>query len=72
MSSPAEPVETQGGIPDIDELLRYLANDQVKCNNCEAVGDWVSSPCPFGQEVQGDDTRCRCCDECERECALDI
>jgi len=35
--------------------------------------DVAPHPCPYSQEIKGDDdTLCRCCDWCERECARDI
>lgn len=29
-------------------------------------------PCPFAQEIHGDDSTCRCCDGCINECAMDV
>jgi hypothetical protein len=29
-------------------------------------------PCPYAEEINGDDTPCTCCDECAHECAMDI
>lgn len=28
--------------------------------------------CPYAQEINDDDTPCRCCDDCEYQCAQDI
>jgi len=28
--------------------------------------------CPFASEIHEDDTKCRCCSECQSNCALEI
>ncbi len=29
-------------------------------------------PCPYAEDIYGDDTPCTCCEGCQRECADDI
>lgn len=29
-------------------------------------------PCPFAEDIRGDDTPCDCCDDCRHQCAMDI
>ena len=37
---------------------------------CNSVGS--EHPCPYQQEINGNDTPCSCCDDCTQNCADDI
>lgn len=44
-------------------------NEECKCG-CEGS---EQHPCPFKWEILDDkETTCNCCDECKRECLMDI
>ena len=46
---------------------------RVKLNVCEHTkkGDKAHS-CPYHSEINNDETKCRCCDDCRYQCAQDI
>jgi hypothetical protein len=47
--------------------------DEPKCEGCGKAAPEEPHPCPFRQEIHGDDeTLCNCCDDCVHECAMDI
>ena len=39
--------------------------DRCTCDK----GEYTPHPCPFAQEIDGDDTECTCCPYCEQLCA---
>ena len=50
--------------------------EKDKCDKCESCGEKVEEglhPCPYVQDINGDDDDvCNCCAECENQCAEDI
>lgn len=44
---------------------------EARCQGCQGPpGDLA--PCPYAEELYGEDSPCNCCDECRRACAEDI
>jgi len=44
------------------------------CPSSFKCGNPATEPhtCPFAEEINDDETLCRCCDGCQHECAMDI
>ena len=45
----------------------------IKCQTCGKNEATDNHPCPFAEDVQGDnESMCNCCEECCNQCACDI
>ena len=42
------------------------------CESCNSNPASEPHPCPFSEEINGDETKCTCCDSCTDQCAQDI
>ena len=42
--------------------------DRCTCDEHE----WDLHPCPYQQDIHGDNRECNCCPYCEQQCADDI
>ena len=42
------------------------------CETCEKNPKEQPHTCPFGEEIHGSTETCTCCDDCQRECVMDI
>lgn len=43
------------------------------CPRCEKNHSVEDHSCPYSEEIHGDyDSLCNCCEDCERQCAIDI
>ena len=48
-------------------------NSKRLCPNCKRNHkSTYSHTCPFDEDMHGIQTMCRCCGDCEHECAMDI
>lgn len=47
-------------------------DNKLRCWQCG--GEGIKGPCPFAEEMEGDDRPCanNCCMECRKECANDV
>lgn len=53
-------------------LDKYM-NDATLCGKCHVNKGQDSHTCPFKVEINNDSaTKCRCCNECRHECAMDV
>jgi len=43
-----------------------------KCQSCKTEDAEPEHRCPFKEEIYGSDATCNCCNECQRQCAMDI
>lgn len=49
----------------------YKPDNKYICDKCQGEGK-EDHTCPFSEDINGDDTPCNCCEECEHQCAMDI
>lgn len=46
-----------------------MTKETCKCGSGETP---ILAPCPFAEDIHGDDTECLCCEECRYNCWADI
>jgi hypothetical protein len=44
--------------------------DEKNCKCGDEAGE--DHPCPYSQEIHGDDRECNCCEFCTQQCAMEI
>lgn len=49
-----------------------MKEEKNKCSHCDKNPATEPHTCPFGEEIHNSEALCDCCDECARECAMDI
>lgn len=48
-------------------------NETEMCENCGKNPATEPHPCPFDQEIEGnDDDVCTCCETCQEDCEIDV
>lgn len=56
--------------PEMKRKALALLEGSLKCKCGEDCDDL--HPCPYGSEINNDDTPCNCCPECTQQCAWEI
>ncbi len=46
--------------------------DENEIKTCTCDDSYDSHPCPFNEEINGDDSPCTCGEYCTEQCAQDI
>jgi len=70
--TPCEPYNMMVEYPD-GEWIKYEDAKGIIENRCTCdEHHWDSHPCPYQQEINGNDDGCNCCPYCEQQCADDI
>lgn len=58
-----------------DDDIKIVEEINSNSGMCSACGENPADephPCPYAEELNGDETECDCCEECAAICADDI
>lgn len=48
------------------------SGEEIDDPECTCSSSFNSHTCPFGQEIEDDNSECTCCEYCTEECAMKI